>query len=72
MFKKTKFVRLIFRQLIDSKSSTYTYLLGCEKSKECILIDPVDIQVERDVKLLKEFQLNLKYELETHGKISSL
>lgn len=72
MFHLTKFKRLIFRQLIDSKSSTYTYLLGCEKTRECILIDTVDIQSERDLKLLKELNLQLVYEVETHGNLKIL
>jgi len=57
---------LLFRQLFDSESWTYTYLLGCIKSRQAVLIDPVDTQVERDWKLLKEFGLELKYALNTH------
>lgn len=57
---------MIFRQLFDTKSSTYTYLLGCEETREAVLIDPVDTQIERDLKLLKELNLNLIYDIETH------
>ena len=42
---------LIFRQLIDPQSSTYTYLLGDRKSAEAVLIDPVFEQAGRDAAL---------------------
>lgn len=48
-------------QLFDQESWTFTYLLGCAVKKEAILVDPVDMQVERDIKLLKELGLDLKY-----------
>jgi len=57
---------LIFRQLIDPQSSTYTYLLGDSKSGEAVLIDPVFEQVRRDAALLDELALRLAYTLETH------
>jgi glyoxylase-like metal-dependent hydrolase (beta-lactamase superfamily II)/rhodanese-related sulfurtransferase len=57
---------LIFRQLFDPQSSTYTYLLGCGKSHEAILIDPVFEQVRRDSALLQELGLKLTHTLETH------
>lgn len=57
---------MLFRQLYDSESSTYTYLLGDLELKEAILVDPVLEQVERDLKLLKELGLSLRYCLETH------
>lgn len=57
---------MLFRQLYDSESSTYTYLLADLELKEAILIDPVLEQVERDLKLLKELGLDLRYCLETH------
>ena len=57
---------MLFRQLFDIESSTYTYLVADPKNKEAALIDPVLEQVERDYKLLKELGLNLKYCLETH------
>jgi len=47
----------IFRQLFDPQSSTYTYLLGCGKTKEAILIDPVFEQVRRDAALIEELGL---------------
>lgn len=57
---------MIFRQLFDPQSSTYTYLLADETSREAILIDPVFEQVMRDAALLQELGLWLKWTLETH------
>jgi glyoxylase-like metal-dependent hydrolase (beta-lactamase superfamily II)/rhodanese-related sulfurtransferase len=57
---------LIFRQLFDQQSSTYTYLLGDRVSGEAILIDSVFEQARRDTALLRELGLNLKYTLDTH------
>jgi glyoxylase-like metal-dependent hydrolase (beta-lactamase superfamily II) len=57
---------MLFRQLYDSESSTYTYLLADLELKEAILVDPVLEQVDRDLKLLKELGLSLRYCLETH------
>jgi glyoxylase-like metal-dependent hydrolase (beta-lactamase superfamily II)/rhodanese-related sulfurtransferase len=57
---------LIFRQLFDPQSSTYTYLLGCGKSREAVLIDPVFEQVRRDGALIDELGLKLLGTLETH------
>eukprot|EP00794_Sanderia_malayensis_P016652 gene16652-18342_t len=58
--------RTIFRQFYDKESWTYTYLLGCPQTKEAILIDPVDLQVERDLKFINQFGLRLKYAVNTH------
>ena len=55
---------MIFRQLFDPGSSTYSYLLA--DSGEAILIDPVLEQVERDAKLISELALKLLWTLETH------
>jgi sulfur dioxygenase len=57
---------LIFRQLFDPKSSTYTYLLGCSRTKDAVLIDPVFEQVRRDGALIDELGLKLLYTLDTH------
>ncbi len=57
---------LIFRQLFDSTSSTYTYLLADAGTREALLIDSVLEHVERDLQLLSELGLKLKYVLETH------
>lgn len=56
---------MLFRQLFDPETSTYTYLIA-NTSKEAILVDPVQEQVERDVNLLDELGLTLRYCLETH------
>lgn len=58
---------MIFRQLYDSTSSTYTYLLGDEHSREALLIDPVFEQVQRDLALLDELGLHLKLVVDTHA-----
>jgi len=57
---------MIFRQLFDRESCTYTYLLGDEKTREAALIDPVRELADRDVQILSELGLKLKYTLETH------
>lgn len=57
---------MIFRQLFDPQSSTYTYLLADEKTREAVLIDPVFEQVRRDAALIKELELALLWTLETH------
>ncbi|XP_014252134.1 persulfide dioxygenase ETHE1, mitochondrial [Cimex lectularius] len=55
-----------FKQLFDPESSTYTYLLGDDSIKECVLVDPVLEQVERDLQEIKEKGLKLKYAMNTH------
>lgn len=57
---------LIFRQLFDPQSSTYTYLLGDKASGAAVLIDPVFEQARRDTALLGELGLTLVATLETH------
>src|SRR4029077_19329095 len=57
---------LVFRQLFDPTSSTYTYLLGCSVSGEAVLIDPVFEQARRDAALINERGLRLQWTLETH------
>src|SRR6267378_4404828 len=57
---------MFFKQLFDPASSTLTYLVADDASHEAVLIDPVTEQVERDVRLLREHGLALKYTLETH------
>ncbi len=57
---------MLFRQLFDRETSTYTYLIADSKTKEAILVDPVLEQLERDYKLLNELELTLKFCLETH------
>ena len=57
---------LIFRQLVDLQSSTYSYLLADSDSGEAVLIDPVFEQMQRDAALLDELGLRLLWTLETH------
>jgi glyoxylase-like metal-dependent hydrolase (beta-lactamase superfamily II)/rhodanese-related sulfurtransferase len=57
---------LVFRQLFDPQSSTYTYLLGDRAGGQAVLIDPVFEQVRRDAALLGELELKLVATLETH------
>ena len=59
-------MKLIFRQLYDNVSSTFTYVLADANSKEAVIIDPVFELHRRDLALLKELGLNLKYSLDTH------
>ena len=57
---------MLFRQLFEPQSSAYTYLIGCPETREAALIDPVLETVERDLAVLGELGLTLKYTLETH------
>ncbi|MCI0569515.1 MAG: MBL fold metallo-hydrolase [Myxococcaceae bacterium] len=57
---------MIFRQLFDAESSTYTYLVADETTGQAALIDPVLEQVERDLELVRELGLTLTHVLETH------
>ena len=57
---------MIFRQLFDLTSSTYTYLLACEKTSEAVLIDPVFENVKRDLALVNELGLKLVAAIDTH------
>lgn len=57
---------LVFRQLFDPPSSTYTYLLADPQEREAILIDPVFEQAPRDSALIGELGLTLVATLETH------
>jgi len=58
--------RIVFRQMFDYETWTYTYLLYDPDSMEGVLIDTVKEQVDRDVKQINELGINLKYDLETH------
>jgi len=57
---------MIFRQMFEPNSSTYTYLLGCQETGRAVLIDPVLETAERDLEVLKSLSLNLACTLETH------
>ncbi|TVS19151.1 MAG: MBL fold metallo-hydrolase, partial [Gammaproteobacteria bacterium] len=58
---------MIFRQLYDATSSTYTYLLGDENSREALLIDPIFSQAQRDLALLQELEMSLQLVADTHA-----
>ena len=57
---------MIFRQLFDTTSSTYTYLLGCPETMVAVIIDPVYEQHSRDTALIRELGLKVCYALDTH------
>ena len=57
---------MIFRQLIEPVSSTYTYLLGCEETRQAILIDAVLPTWQRDLEELNRLGLKLAYTLDSH------
>ena len=57
---------MIFRQLFDPQSSTYTYLLADPATREALLVDPVFEQARRDAALIEELGLRLRWTLETH------
>ena len=57
---------MIFRQLFEPVSSTYTYLLGDEQTGQAILIDPVISSMHRDLAELQRLGLRLAYTLDTH------
>ena len=57
---------MIFRQLSEPESCTYTYLLACSDTRQAVLVDPVLETVERDLAVLQELELELAYTLETH------
>lgn len=72
---------LVFRQLLDSASSTYSYLIADPTTKEALLLDPVLEQVERDLQIIDELGLKLTQTANTHchadhitgsGKIKAL
>ena len=56
----------VFRQLFERNSCTYTYLLADQLSKEAVLIDPVIETADRDLRILSDLGLSLKYVLNTH------
>jgi len=57
---------MIFRQLFDSESSTYTYLLASRRGGEALIVDPVLDKVDRYVQLLDELDLKLIKAVDTH------
>ena len=57
---------MIFKQLFDQKSSTYTYLIASSKGREALIIDPVLENVSDYIILLKELDLRLVKVIDTH------
>ncbi|GMT23515.1 hypothetical protein PFISCL1PPCAC_14812 [Pristionchus fissidentatus] len=57
---------LIFRQLFEATSSTYTYIIGCAVTRAAAIIDPVLETAERDAKLISQLNLDLQLGLNTH------
>lgn len=57
---------MIFKQLFDEESCTYTYLIACEDTGQCALIDTVLKQTERDLSVLASLGLTLNYTIDTH------
>jgi glyoxylase-like metal-dependent hydrolase (beta-lactamase superfamily II) len=57
---------MIFKQVFDKKSSTYTYLIASSKGREALIIDPVLENVEVYIKLLDELDLKLVKVIDTH------
>lgn len=57
---------MLFRQLFEPESSTYTYLVSCPDTGVTALIDPVLETVERDLALLQQLGLKLDYTIDTH------
>tara|TARA_B100000579_G_C22750814_1_gene813916 strand:+ start:176 stop:868 length:693 start_codon:yes stop_codon:yes gene_type:complete len=57
---------MIFKQLFDNKSSTYTYLLASDKGREALIIDPVIENTDEYINLLKELDLKLVKVIDTH------
>ena len=57
---------MIFRQLFDNVSSTYTYIVASRKGGEALIIDPVLENVERYIRLMEELDLKLVKVIDTH------
>jgi glyoxylase-like metal-dependent hydrolase (beta-lactamase superfamily II) len=57
---------MIFKQVFDTKSSTYTYIIASDKGREAVIIDPVIENVESYIKLLQELDLKLVKVIDTH------
>jgi sulfur dioxygenase len=58
--------RMIFRQLFDRVSCTYTYLLADPLVQSAMIIDPVYEHIDRDAKLIRDLNLDLKYIVDSH------
>jgi len=58
--------KMIFRQLFDKRSSTFTYLIASAKGREALIIDPVLENVDQYINLLKDLDLKLVKVIDTH------
>jgi len=63
---QTESTGLVFRQLFDRESCTYTYLLACAETREGVLIDPVLEQIGRDLQEADDLGIKILYALNTH------
>ena len=63
---------MIFRQIFDSNSFTYTYLISSGIGREALIIDPVLEKVDQYIKLLKELDLKLVKVIDTHIHVELL
>jgi glyoxylase-like metal-dependent hydrolase (beta-lactamase superfamily II) len=59
-------MKTLFYQLFEKETSTYTYIIADRKTREAAIIDPVIETIDRDLNLIRELNLNLKYVLDTH------
>ena len=57
---------MIFRQLFEPLSSTYSYLFGCEETGQAVLVDPVIVSMDRDLAEIRRLGLQLAYSVDTH------
>ena len=57
---------MIFKQVFDTKTSTYTYLIASAKGREAVIIDPVIDNVDEYIQLLKDLDLQLVKVIDTH------
>ncbi|GAA3952838.1 MBL fold metallo-hydrolase [Allohahella marinimesophila] len=57
---------MIFRQLYEPVSSTYTYLIGCDDTGQAVLVDPVINSLQRDLDEVQKLGLKLTHTLDTH------
>ncbi|MDA9629864.1 MBL fold metallo-hydrolase, partial [Candidatus Pelagibacter sp.] len=57
---------MIFKQVFDTKSSTFTYLIASAKGREAVIIDPVLENVEDYINILKKLDLKLVKVIDTH------
>ena len=59
-------IHMIFRQLVEPLSNTYTYLIACEETRLALLIDPVVNSVDWDLNEIRQLGLTLAFTLDTH------